>query len=255
VLINRSITVFFPAFNDEGSIGALVSEALDVLPRLTDDFEVLVINDGSTDSTLEVLEDLARKSTNVRIVSHESNQGYGAALRTGFRTASKELVFYTDGDGQYEVRELLALHPLLTPSVDVVNGYKKGRADKRHRKLLGAVYNRLAHLLFSIPVRDVDCDFRLMRRDALSQVELISSSGVICVELVHKLHAAGSNFVEAPVNHYPRLHGRSQFFTLKRVGRTAFDLLSLWMRLVLLPSVLRGYSLRERDGEQQEESA
>ncbi|MCA1558345.1 MAG: glycosyltransferase family 2 protein, partial [Acidobacteria bacterium] len=146
---NDSITVFFPAFNDEGSIGALVSNALDVLPRLTDNFEVLVINDGSTDATLDVLEDFARKSPNVRVISHESNLGYGAALRTGFRMASKELIFYTDGDGQYQVQELFALHPLLTPSVDVVNGYKRERADRRHRKFFGAAYNRLAHLLFN----------------------------------------------------------------------------------------------------------
>lgn len=252
---NRSITVFFPAFNDEGSIGALVSDALDILPRLTDDFEVLIINDGSTDATLDVLENFARQSPNVRVISHESNQGYGAALRTGFRMASKELVFYTDGDGQYQVQELLALHPLMTPAIDVVNGYKKERADKRHRRLLGSAYNRLAHLLFSIPVRDVDCDFRLMRRGAVSQVDLISSSGVICVELVHKLQLAGCTFVEVPVTHYPRLHGRSQFFTPRRVARTAFDLLSLWLRLVLLPAFLPGYSARDRDGEQQEESA
>ncbi|MDT4897911.1 MAG: hypothetical protein QOH25_2988 [Acidobacteriota bacterium] len=249
---NRSITVFFPAFNDEGSIGALVNDALDILPRLTDDFEVLIINDGSTDSTLDVLADFARKSPHVRIISHERNQGYGAALRTGFSQASKELIFYTDGDGQYQVQELLALHSLLTPEADVVNGYKKERADKRHRRLLGAAYNRLAHLLFSIPIRDVDCDFRLMRRGAVSQVNLISSSGIICVELVHKLHLAGCTFVEVPVSHYPRLHGRSQFFTPKRVARTAFDLLSLWLRLVLLPIFLPGYSVPNRDDEQEE---
>ncbi|HEY0319981.1 MAG TPA: glycosyltransferase family 2 protein [Pyrinomonadaceae bacterium] len=243
--MGSSITVFFPAFDDEGSIGALVTEALDILPCLTDDFEVLIINDGSTDATLDVLEDLARKSTHVRIISHERNLGYGAALRTGFSQASKDLVFYTDGDGQYKVQELLALHSLLTPAIDVVNGYKEARADERHRKLLGAAYNRLAHLLFKIPVRDVDCDFRLMRRHALNQVELVSSSGVICVELIHKLRQTGCTFVEIPVCHYPRMHGRSQFFTTKRVARTAFDLLSMWLRLVVLPGFLPGYGIRQ----------
>jgi glycosyltransferase involved in cell wall biosynthesis len=244
--INNSITVFFPAYNDEGSIGALVLSALDILPRLTDDFEVLVINDGSTDGTLEVLEGLARTHARVRVISHEINLGYGAALRTGFSHAAKELIFYTDGDGQYDVRELLNLHALLTPMVDVVNGYKKGRADARHRKLLGGAYNRLAHLLFRLPVRDVDCDFRLLRREAVSPVELVSSSGVICVELVHKLHQAGRSFVEAPVCHYPRLHGHSQFFTPTRVARTAFDLLSLWLRLVGLPVLLTGWRYSHR---------
>lgn len=248
---NSSITVFFPAYNDEGSIGAMVDEALDVLPRLTDDFEILIINDGSTDATLKVLQDYARQSPQVRIISHETNLGYGAALRTGFGMATKDLIFYTDGDGQYRMRDLLSLYQLLTPLVDVVNGYKKERADKRHRKLLGAIYNRLTHLLFNLPVRDVDCDFRLLRRRALDRVELVSSSGVICVELVHRLQLTGAAFVEAPVSHYPRLHGRSQFFTPRSVARTASDLFSLWLRLVVLP-VFFSKSMGQADGEQEE---
>ena len=229
---NRSITVFFPAFNDAGSIASLVTDALDVLPALTDDFEVLVVNDGSTDATSDVLEELARASPHVRVVHHGRNRGYGAALRTGFGHARKELVFYTDGDGQYDVRELVALHPLMTGAVGVVNGYKIGRSDARARKVIGGVYNRLARVLFRLPIRDVDCDFRLMRRRVVERLDLVSSSGVICVELVRKLHASGCVFAETPVRHYPRRHGRSQFFTFGRVARTAFDFFVLWFRLV-----------------------
>jgi hypothetical protein len=129
------------------------------------------------------------------------------------------------------VRELVRLRTLLCDGVDIVNGYKLQRADGWQRKALGAAYNGLAHLLFSIPIRDVDCDFRLVRRRAVEQVELVSSSGSICVELVHKLHRTGCVFAEAPVHHYPRAHGRSQFFTLRRVGRTALDLLSLRLKV------------------------
>ena len=225
--MNQSISVFFPAYNDEASIASLVNDALAVLPSLTDDFEVIVVDDGSTDNTAAVLDELARADGRVRVVRHESNRGYGGALRTGFASATKELVFYTDGDGQYDVREITLLRPLLAEGVDIVNGYKIKRADAWQRRALGAAYNRLAHLLFSIPIRDVDCDFRLIRRRAVEAVELVSSSGSICVELVHKLHRAGCVFAEAPVHHYPRAHGRSQFFTLRRVGRTALDLLSL----------------------------
>jgi len=226
----ESISVFFPAFNDEGSIGGLVGDALAVLPTLADDYEVIVVNDGSTDRTAAVLEELARTEPRLRVVHHEVNRGYGAALRTGFASATKELVFYTDGDGQYDVRELARLRPLLTAGVDIVNGYKIQRADVWRRKAIGAVYNRLTHLLFSIPIRDVDCDFRLLRRRAVEGLALVSSSGSICVELVHKLHRAGRVFAETPVRHYPRAHGRSQFFTLRRVGRTALDLLGLWLK-------------------------
>lgn len=229
--MTQGVSVFFPAYNDEGSIAGLVGDALAVLPGLTEDFEVIVVNDGSTDGTAAVLEELARSDSHVRVVHHESNRGYGGALRTGFASASKELVFYTDGDGQYDVRELAQLWPLLGEGVDIVNGYKLQRADGWQRKAIGAVYNGLAHLLFSIPIRDVDCDFRLLRRRAVEQVDLLSSSGSICVELVHKLHRAGCVFAEAPVRHRPRAHGRSQFFTPRRVVRTALDLLSLWLKV------------------------
>ncbi|HVF41412.1 MAG TPA: glycosyltransferase family 2 protein [Pyrinomonadaceae bacterium] len=235
----ESISVFFPAYNDEATIAGLVGDALSVLPSLTEDFEVIVVNDGSTDGTAAVLDELARADPRVRAVHHETNRGYGGALRTGFASATKELVFYTDGDGQYDVRELALLRPLLTEGVDIANGYKLKRGDNLQRKALGAAYNRLAHLLFSIPIRDVDCDFRLIRRCAVERVELVSSSGSICVELVHKLHRAGCVFAEAPVHHYPRAHGRSQFFTLRRVGRTALDLLSLRLKVSTPPRAAR----------------
>jgi glycosyltransferase involved in cell wall biosynthesis len=243
-LMAEGISIFFPAFNDEGSIVGLVGDALAVLPTLADDYEVIVVNDGSTDRTAAVLEELMRTEPRLRLVQHESNRGYGAALRTGFKSATKELVFYTDGDGQYDVRELTRLRPLLVKGVDVVNGYKIQRSDLWRRKALGAAYNKLAHLLFSLPIRDIDCDFRLMRRCAVEGLELVSSSGSICVEMVHKMHRAGCVFVEVPVHHYPRAHGQSQFFTLRRVGRTALDLLSLWMKAGAPSRLLRPGSAR-----------
>jgi glycosyltransferase involved in cell wall biosynthesis len=227
-----SISIFFPAFNDEKNIASLVQNALNVLPTLTPDYEVIVVNDGSTDNTAAVLREMERLSPNVKVVHHPRNMGYGAALRTGFDHASKELVFYTDGDGQYDVREIATLYPLMRDGVDVVNGYKIERADARRRKVAGAIYNRTARLLFRLPIRDVDCDFRLLRQSALRKIELTASSGVICVELVRKLHAARCVFVETPVHHYSRLHGRSQFFTPHRVARTALDFFGLWLKLV-----------------------
>lgn len=234
-----SISVFFPAYNDERTIASLVQDALAVLPTLTDDYEVIVVNDGSTDTTPAVLNELARTLPHLKVIHHPCNKGYGAALRTGFSHASKDLIFYTDGDGQYDVRELTTLHLLMADTADVVNGYKMKRADKRRRKVVGAVYNRLARLLFQLPIRDVDCDFRLMRRRAVQQVELASSSGVICVELARKLHAAGCVFAEVPVHHYLRIHGHSQFFTTRRVARTAFDFFILWWKLVIVQRLAR----------------
>lgn len=228
------ISVFFPAFNDASSIARLVRDALAVLADVTDDYEVLVVNDGSTDATAAVLDELARSEPKVRVIQHERNLGYGAALETGFRNAKKDLVFYTDGDGQYDVRQLLELRDLLIDGVDVVNGYKVRRADNSSRKVVGAVYNRVARFLFRLPIRDVDCDFRLLRRSIMQDFDLTATSGAICIELVYKLRAAGAVFVETPVFHYPRLHGQSQFFTAGRVFRTVLDFFSLWWRLVVL---------------------
>ena len=202
-----------------------------MLPTLTDDFEVIVVDDGSTDGTRAQLDELAESQREVRVIHHPRNEGYGAALRSGFSSAKKDLIFYTDGDGQYDVRELPALYRLLTPEVHVVNGFKIKRADNRKRKVIGAVYNTLARLLFLLPIRDVDCDFRLIRRSAVAPLKLTVVSGAICVELVYKLHLNGCRFAEAPVHHYPRPHGRSEFFTPGRVIHTAFDFLRLWLRV------------------------
>lgn len=226
-----SVSVFFPAYNDALSIGKLVEDAFSVLPTLTSDYEVVVVNDGSGDETDAVLRALERRYESVfRVVRHETNRGYGAALQSGFGAAAKDVVFYTDGDAQYDVREIAKLFPLLTETVDVVNGFKLERGDKINRKIVGGFYNRLAHLLFSLPVRDIDCDFRLIRREFLEKITLTSTSGSICVELVYKLSEAGARFSETGVNHYARPHGRSQFFTLRRVSKTLFDFFVLRLR-------------------------
>ncbi len=228
-----SMSAFFPAYNDEGSIAEMVNRTLALLPRFADDFEVIVVNDGSRDHTAAILDDLAKRHSRVRIIHHPRNRGYGGALRTGFAAATKDLVFYTDGDGQYDVNELEKLVPLMTKDVDVVNGFKIKRSDSKRRVLLGGVYKLLARMLFHLPIRDVDCDFRLMRRQAIQGIDLVSTSGVVCTEMVYKLHRAGCRFTETPVNHFPRLHGQSQFFTLRRVGKTAWDFFALWMKLVI----------------------
>lgn len=228
-----SISAFFPAYNDENSITSLVEKVSSILQQVTNDYEVIVVNDGSSDGTAKVLDDLATKLTYLRVVHHPRNRGYGGALRSGFEHATKDLVFYTDGDGQYDVAEMAKLIPLMTEDVDVVNGYKRKRSDSRRRIVLGGIYKFLARRMFGLPIRDVDCDFRLMRRTMIQSIELTQTSGVVCTEMIYKLSQAGCRFAETPVHHYPRLHGQSQFFTLKRVARTGYDFFRLWMKLVV----------------------
>jgi glycosyltransferase involved in cell wall biosynthesis len=228
------LSFFFPAYNDGGTIASLVIRAVQITGRLTPDFEVIVVDDGSRDETAEIIDELARTYSQVRVVHHAVNRGYGAALRTGFATASKELIAYTDGDAQYDPSEIELLWKRLTPDVDVVNGYKISRADPLHRIVLGRVYHHIVKFLFRLQVRDVDCDFRLMRREVFDRIRLERDTGVICLEMMRKIQDAGFRIVEVPVHHYHRAHGHSQFFNFRRVGWTAIDVLKLWVHLVLL---------------------
>ena len=228
-----SLTIFFPCFNDSGTIGSLVAEADAVADEYTADYEILVVDDGSTDSSRALLQELRKRFPKLRVIHHERNRGYGAALRSGFTGATKELVFYTDGDGQYDVFELRRLLHVMQDGIDVVNGYKISRSDPWHRIIIGKMYLRLMRVLFNFHVRDVDCDFRLMRRAVFGTIQLHHASGVVCLELVKKLELAGFRFVDFPVHHYHRVHGRSQFFNLRRLGLTGVNILRLWWELMV----------------------
>ncbi len=229
-----SLSIFFPAYNDGGTIASLVIQAVQVASRLTPDFEVIVVNDGSSDSTREVADELARTYPQVRAIHHPRNRGYGGALRTGFASATKDLIAYTDGDGQYDPSEFEALWNRLTPQADMVTGYKISRSDPFHRIVIGRAYHTAMKVLFRLGVRDVDCDFRLMRREIFDRVKLERDTGVICLELMRKVQDAGCTVLEEPVHHYHRLHGRSQFFNLRRVFWTGVDVMKLWVQLVVL---------------------
>jgi glycosyltransferase involved in cell wall biosynthesis len=228
------LSVFFPAYNDGGTIASLVISAVKVAGSLTPDFEVIVVNDGSRDDTPKILDELARLYPDrVRVVHHPKNRGYGGALRTGFATATKDLVFYTDGDGQYDPAEMTVLWAKMTDDVDWVNGWKISRADPLHRIVIGRVYHHMVKLLFGLTVRDVDCDFRLMRRRIFDVVRLEKDSGVICLEMMKKFQDAGFRVAEMPVHHYHRAHGHSQFFNFPRIFQTAVDVMKLWWLLVI----------------------
>ena len=225
------ISVFFPAYNDGGTIPSMVLTALMTLRDVADDYEVIVVNDGSSDYTAEVLEELARRYPELRVIHHEQNQGYGGALRTGFASATKDLIFYTDGDAQYDPRELKRLYAAWNGDVDLINGYKISRSDPLHRVIIGRIYHWTVKLAFGLRLRDVDCDFRLMRRGIFDRVRLKSDSGVICVELMKKVQDAGFRITEVPVHHYHRAYGKSQFFNFRRIWRTGKQLWALWWEL------------------------
>lgn len=233
-MIDRpSITAFFPACNDAGTIASMVVATFKTLQEITDDYEVIVVENGSTDYTVDVLEELAKRYDRLRIFTHREALGYGGALRVGFAKATKDLIFYTDGDAQYDPRELKLLVPAINATIDIVNGWKIDRNDPPHRIIIGRTYNRLVKFLFGLKLRDVDCDFRLIRREVFDIIDLESDSGTICLELVKKLQDGGFRFAEVPVHHFIRTYGKSQFFNFPRLWRTGVQLLQLWWKLVV----------------------
>ena len=228
------LSFFFPAYNDGGTIASLVIRAVQIASRLTFDFEVIVVNDGSQDATAQIIDELARTYPQVRAIHHSQNRGYGAALRTGFASATKDLIAYTDGDAQYDPAEIELLWNRMAPEADMVTGFKISRADPLHRIVIGRIYHHTVRFLFRLQVRDVDCDFRLMRREIFDRIRLERDTGVICLEMMRKIQDAGFHVVEVPVHHYDRTHGRSQFFNFRRVFWTGVDVLKLWVQLVVL---------------------
>ena len=232
-----SVTAFFPAYHDGGTIPSMIVLAFKTLAQITDDYEVVIVDDGSHDDPLdytgEVLAELVKRYEHLRVITHPKNRGYGGALRSGFAGAAKDWIFYTDGDAQYDPREMLQLAEGVCDEVDVVNGYKIGRSDTLVRIVLGRIYHYTVKVVFGLPLRDTDCDFRLFRRSLVERVTLESDSGTIALELVKKFHDAGARFVEMPVHHYHRAYGKSQFFNLRRLFRTAVQLTQLWWKLVV----------------------
>lgn len=227
------ITAFFPCYNDGGTIASMVVLMSKTLKKITDNYEIIVIDDGSSDHSREILREMKRQLSCLKVIYHDRNRGYGGALRSGFAAADKDLIFYTDGDFQYDVTELNKLYRALNDGIDVVNGYKINRHDPLHRTVIGKIYQYSIKLLFGLKIKDVDCDFRLIRRSVFNCINLEYNSGVICVEMIKKMQDVGCRFAEVPVNHYFRAYGKSQFFNFKRLLHVGVNLAGLWWKLMI----------------------
>ncbi len=231
----KSLTIFFPCYNDSATIAEMVILAHEVARSITDDFEVIVIDDGSSDSSRLILEELTEQYPGtLKLVFHEKNKGYGGALRSGFANATKEWIFYTDGDAQYDVRELTNLVEKVSDDIDVVQGYKIKRHDPWHRIVIGLIYQYGMKILFGLKIKDVDCDFRLLRRSIFDKVKLKYNTGIICLEMVKKIQHYGFKFAEVGVSHYFRLAGKSQFFNFRRIMQVGLGIFKLWFELVIM---------------------
>ena len=230
----KSLSIFFPAYNDSQSIPGLIQTANSVAGDITNDYEILVINDGSKDDTKNIVEEVQKKYNKLKVINHSKNLGYGAALASGFKNSKKEWIFYTDGDGQYDPKELLLLLKNINPDIDVVNGYKLIRSDNFVRKILGQLYNFSLHMLYRIPISDIDCDFRLIRRSKINNIKLNSSGGSVCLELILKLQKNGARFAEIGVHHYEREYGHSQIFNIKNILKMFFENFNFYLKYYFL---------------------
>lgn len=232
------VSIFFPCYNDKQIIGKLIQEVITTVKNFTKKYEVVVIDDASTDGSRELLKDLTKQYKRLRLIFHKENLGYGGALRSGFNTAKYQYIFYTDGDGQYDVKDLSLLLYSMTKDIDFINGIKMSRHDPTYRIVIGNLYSFLTRWLFWIPILDIDCDFRLIRKKIVKKLKLNSNSGAICIELVKKSQRAGARFRQISVRHYERKFGVSQFFRINRILNTFSEVIFLWWELMIKFKIL-----------------
>jgi len=225
-----TISAFFPAYNDDVTIQSMVLEVDYILRGICDDYEIIVVNDGSRDKTRELLDNLSKRVDRLRVIHHEKNQGYGGCLRRGFKEAKKEWIFYTDGDGQYDINEILLLVEH-TEKADFITGYKIARSDSLLRIVIGKIYHWMNKGIFRIKVKDVDCDFRLMRRSLFDKVEFKTESGFFPVEMVKRIQDTGCRIFEVPVHHYYRKAAGSQFFSIGNIMKVVKAMKSFYEEL------------------------
>ena len=221
-----SLSFFFPAYNEAGNVTPMVESALKILPRFTDHLEVIIVDDGSQDGTEEEGRRLQELHPGVRYVRHDVNLGYGEALRTGIKTATGDLVFWTDGDQQFDLEELEKLLPLLE-SADVVVGYRIKRADPAHRLFIAWTYNHLLRMVFGLRSRDVDCAFKVVKKEVADMVSPDSGGAFFSAEFLLRARQAGYRVSEVGVHHYPRTVGSAKGATPAVILRTFREMFAL----------------------------
>ena len=226
-----NISVFFPCHNEEANVARVTGQALEVLEKISSDYEVIIVNDGSTDRTAEIADQLAHDHPHVRVVHHPVNRGYGGALQSGFRGATKEWVFYTDGDGQFDLKELPGLLEL-TEKYDIVTCYRINRQDSALRKLNGWAWGKLVGLLFNLKIRDIDCAFKLYRRNIFDKIEMNSEGALIDTEILARAQRAGFSMTQRGVRHYPRTAGQQSGANLKVILRAFKELFKLRKKIM-----------------------
>lgn len=216
------ISAVFPAFNEEENIERLYQQATSALKRITDDYEIVIVNDGSRDKTREIADRLAREDPHLSVYHHPTNLGYAKALNTGFTRAKMPLIFYSDADLQFDLNEIDLLLPLMEEA-DIGIGYRIDRKDSRLRLFFAWGYNRLARFVFGIKVRDIDCAFKMFKKEVFDKIKIESDHFMVDTEILAKAKRLGLKIKEIGVTHLPRAGGKSTvrpahiYYTLRGV--------------------------------------
>lgn len=221
-----AISVFFPCYNEQQNVVRTVENAREVLEKIGADLEIIIINDGSSDETGHIADELAGRDSRIKVVHHRRNLGYGAALQSGFGAATKELVFYTDGDGQFDMNEMPPLLPLME-EYDIISCYRLNRRDSMIRKINAWCWTKLVCLLFGLKLRDIDCAFKLYKREIFEHIELTSTGALIDAEILARAARKGYRIAQQGVHHYPRTAGSqtgAKFRVISRAFKELFEL-------------------------------
>jgi len=225
-----SISAFFPCYNEEANVERTTLAALKTFSRISDDFEVIIVDDGSKDRTGEIADRLAADHPHVRAVHNRPNLGYGGALQRGFREAAKTWVFYTDGDGQFDFDEIDKLLPLLE-QYDIVSAYRLDRQDSPVRKLNAFCWSTLVNLLFWMGLRDIDCAFKIYPRKLFDEIQMKSRGALIDTEVLARAKRLGYTVGQVGVHHYPRTAGTQTGANLRVILRAFKELFALWREI------------------------
>lgn len=226
-----SLSIFMPAYNEEGNIAATIMDATKAVKTVTNNYEIIVVNDGSRDKTEEIVTGLARLDPHIRLINHSQNKGYGAAVKTGMKACRKDWIFFTDSDGQFHYDELKKF-VIATQSADLVMGYRKKRMDPFHRVFVAQVLLKIWNfVLFGLTVRDVDCAYKLFRREVRDAVKLKTESAITVSEFIIKAKAHGFKIIQLPVQHYARRFGEQTGGNWRVIIRAARESFRLYQEL------------------------
>lgn len=226
----NSISVFFPCYNEQENVERVAKSAVELLESLKLDYEIIIVNDGSKDNTGKIADKLASENPRIKVVHHSPNKGYGAALQSGFKAAAKEYVFYTDGDGQFDIKELPLLFKYV-PEYDIVTGFRIKRQDNFMRKLNAFCWTTMVNILFGMKIRDMDCAFKLYKRKIFDEITLKSTGALINTEIFARFNNKGYKVYQLGVGHYPRTAGTQTGANIKVILRAFKELFALYKQI------------------------